>query len=109
MSVSRGGRGQATPLWAVFLVLSALLLVPLALVARATIERADAQNIADATALAAAVEGRPEAEQVAALNGGRLESYEADGDTVEVVVVVGGRRATARAVRDVVRVRTAAG
>ncbi|WP_436794083.1 pilus assembly protein TadG-related protein [Actinospongicola halichondriae] len=96
-------RGQTTPLVAIVLVLAALLLIPLGLIARATIERAEAQNAADAVALAGALEGRAEAETIAARNQGRLESYEQHGDTVEVVVVVGGRRATARAVRSTVR------
>ncbi len=106
MSVTRTTRGQATPLWAIVLVLSALLLVPLALLARATIDRSEAQNAADATALAGALEGRQEAERIASLNRARLASYVETGDAVEVVVVVGDRRATARAVRDVVRVTT---
>jgi outer membrane lipoprotein SlyB len=104
MSTSRGSRGQATPLWAVVLVLAALLLVPLALLGRATIERSRAQNAADATALAGALAGEGEARTVARMNGARVESYAEDGDTVEVVVVVGGRRATARAERTVQRI-----
>lgn len=103
----RGTRGQATPLWAIVLVLAALLLVPVAMLARATIERAEAQSAADAVALAGALAaggtGEAEARQVAARNGADLESYRRSGDTVEVTVVVGGRRASARAVREVVR------
>ncbi len=96
-------RGQATPLWAIVLVLAALLLVPLALLARATIERSQAQNAADAVALAGALEGEAEARTIAELNHARIESYERHDDTVEVVVVVGGRRATARAERSTTR------
>lgn len=103
MSICRGSRAQATPLVAIVLVLAALLLVPLALLARATIERADAQNAADAVALAGALEGEREAEVVAALNGAELLTYERIGDTVEVVVAVGDRRATARAERSTMR------
>ncbi len=93
-------RGQATPLWAVVLVLAALLLVPTGLLARAVIERADAQSAADAAALAGALEGEGEARAVASLNGAHLERYRQLGAVVEVVVVVGGRRATARAIRE---------
>lgn len=99
----RGSRGQATPLWAIVLVLAALLLVPVSLLARATIERAEAQSAADAAALAGALEGEDAARTIARSNDARLESFVTDGDAVEVTVVVGGRRATARAVRDVIR------
>ena len=98
-------RGQATPLWAIVLVLAALLLVPMGLVARATIERSHAQSAADAAALAGAFAGEAEARAIAALNDARLEEYRQLGeDIVEVVVIVGGRRATARAIREEVAV-----
>lgn len=107
----RGSRGQATPLWAIVLVLAALLLVPVALLARATIERAEAQSAADAAALAGALapdgNGEADARDIADRNGARLESYRRIGDTIEVTVVVGGRRASARAVREVVRTQRA--
>lgn len=96
--------GQATPLWAIVLVLAALLLVPMGLVARATIERSKAQSAADAAALAGALAGEAEARTVAALNHARVERYRESGDVVEVVVIVGGRRATARAIREEVPV-----
>lgn len=99
----REDRGQATPLWAIVLVLAALLLVPVALLGRATIERSRAQTAADAVALAGALDGEAEARIVASWNHARLESYRADGDVVEVTVVVGGRRATARAEREIIR------
>ena len=102
--VLTGGRGQATPLWAVVLLLASLLLVPLGLVARATIERSRAQSAADAAALAGALDGEDEARAIARLNGARVERYDQQGDLVEVVVVVGGRRATARALREEVPV-----
>ena len=98
----RRARGQATPLVALALLLGALLLVPLSLVARATIERSRAQNAADAAALAGALAGEREAEVVAGRNGARLIAYERRGDTIEVVVRVGDRRATARAERSAV-------
>lgn len=100
----RRDRGQATPLWAIVLVLAGLLLVPVGLLARAEFERAEAQNAADATALAGALEGEGEARTIAALNGARLLDYRVSGRTVEVTVAVGDRRATARALREEVRV-----
>ncbi len=100
----RRDRGQATPLWAIVLVLAALLLVPTGLLARAVIERSEAQSAADAAALAGALDGEAEAQAVAELNGARVERYRVLGDVVEVVVVVGGRRATARAIREEVPV-----
>jgi len=99
MSVHRTDRGQATPLWAVVLLLAALLLVPTGLLIRATVERAEARSAADAAALAGALAGEDEARRVARLNGGRLEAYEEQHDLVEVTVVVGGRQAVARAER----------
>lgn len=93
-------RGQSTPLWAIVLVLAALLLVPMGLVARATIDRSRAQSAADAAALAGALEGEEKAREVAELNGATVESYRDLGSVVEVIVVVGDRRATARALRE---------
>ena len=99
MSIRRSDRGQATPLWAVVVVLAALLLVPTGLLIRAAVERAEARAAADAAALAGALDGEAEARRIAVANGGRLRSYVERHDLVEVVVVVGGRQATARAER----------
>jgi uncharacterized membrane protein len=99
MPVHRSDRGQATPLWAVVLILAALLLVPTGRLVAAAVDRAQAQSAADAAALAGALEGEEEARRVAAANGARLVAYEAGHDLVEVRVVVGDRRATARAER----------
>jgi len=95
----RCDRGQATPLWAVVLLLAALLLVPTGLLIRAAVERAEARSAADAAALAGALEGPAEAERIAEANGARLVEYHRRHDLVEVTVVVGDRRATARAER----------
>lgn len=95
----RTERGQATPLLAVVLVLAGLLLVPAGLLVRAAVERAEAQTAADAAALAGALQGEGAARQIAAHNGGELIAFTARGDVVEVTVVVGDRRATARAER----------
>ncbi|MCO8126210.1 pilus assembly protein TadG-related protein [Acidimicrobiia bacterium EGI L10123] len=99
MSIHRSDRGQATPLWAVVLVLAGLLLVPTGLLVRATVQRAEARSAADAAALAGALEGEDAARSVAEANGGELIDYQARGDLVEVTVMVGDRRATARAER----------
>lgn len=99
MSIHRSDRGQVTPLWAVVLVLAGLLLVPTGLLVRATVERAEARSAADAAALAGALEGEESARAIAADNGAELVEYDERGDLVEVTVVVGDRRATARAQR----------
>lgn len=100
----RSDRGQATPLWAVVVALAALLLVPTGLLIRAAVERAGARNAADAAALAGALAGEVEARRVATRNDARLVAYEARHGLVEVTVVVGDRRATARAERRLVLV-----
>lgn len=101
MSVNRSDRGQATPLWAVVLLLAGLLLIPTGMLVRATVERAEARSAADAAALAGALEDEAAARSVAAANGARLTRYEERGDLVEVTVVVGDRQAIARAERTV--------
>lgn len=106
MSVHADERGQATPLWAIVLVLAGMLLVPLGLLARATFERAEAQNAADAVALAGALDGERAARDLAHRNGAELVAFEDLGGAVEVTVVVGDRRATARAERETVRAGT---
>lgn len=95
-------RGQATPLWAIVLVLAGLALIPTGLVIRAVHERSLAQNAADATALAGALAGEAEAGAIARENDAELVSYREAAGVVEVIVVVGDRRATARAERDTV-------
>ncbi len=86
---------------ALVLLVAALLLVPTGLVIRAVVERAQARAAADAVALAGAAGGRQEADEVARANGARVEAYRDEGDRVEVTVVVGRHRATARAARTV--------
>lgn len=101
MSAIRSDRGQATPLWAVVLVLAGLLLVPTGMLVQVTVGRAEARSAADAAALAGALEDEAAARSVAEANGAELVAYDARGDLVEVTVVVGDRRATARAERTV--------
>jgi len=92
-------QGQALPLLAGALALVVVLLLGLVALGNLTHDRAAAQTAADAAALAGAAEGRDAAVAVAEENRGRLESYAARGDEVEVVVRVGDARATARARR----------
>lgn len=105
----RSSRGQATPLIAIVLLVAGLALIPAGLVIRAAHERAAAQSAADAAALAGALVDEAEARTIAAENGGRVERYADDGQVVELTVVVGGHRATARAERERVRVPYPAG
>lgn len=98
----RDDRGQATPLWAIVLVLAGLLLIPTGLVIRAVHERSLAQNAADAAVLAGALEDEDEARAIARENGAELVDFVDAGGVVEVTVVVGDRRATARAERETV-------
>ena len=101
-----GERGQAAPLMLVVVVVAGLLVIGIGRLGGAVIERARAQTAADAAALAGAAEGRVGAERLARANGGRLVSFAvgvavtpASGTDIEVVVVVGGAQATARARR----------
>lgn len=98
----RGSRAQATPLWAMVLVLAALALIPTGLLIRAAVERAEARAAADAAALAGALDGEAAARTVAADNGAEVVDYVERHDLVQVTVVVGDRRATARAERSLV-------
>jgi Flp pilus assembly protein TadG len=102
VNTARDDRGQATPLWAIVLVLAGLLLVPTGVLITAVHERALAQNAADAAALAGALEDEDEARAIARANDAELVAYQDAGDVVEVTVVVGDRRATARAERETV-------
>jgi hypothetical protein len=92
-------RGQALPLLIVVVALAALVIVGLGRIGAVVVARAEAQTAADAAALAGAVHGRPAAEGLAAANGGRLVSWLAAGQEVEVVADVRGERAVARARR----------
>src|SRR4051812_14569551 len=92
--------GQLLPLYALVVLVACvamLLLVRLGVVAA---HRAHARTAADAAALAGVAEGRDAAEQVAAANGAVLESFDAEGDEVEVRVRVGNSHPRARARRE---------
>jgi hypothetical protein len=92
-------RGQALPLLAVVVALTALIVLGLGRLGAVVVARAEAQTAADAAALAGARLGRPVAEELAAANGGSLVSFAAAGREVEVVAEVRGEQARARARR----------
>jgi len=92
-------RGQALPLLAVVVALTALIVLGLGRLGAVVVARAEAQTAADAAALVGARHGRPVAETLAAANGGRLVSWAAAGREVEVVAEVRGEQARARARR----------
>src|SRR5690606_8276956 len=100
-------RGQATPLWAIVIVLAGLLLIPTARLIRVAQERAEARSAADAASLAGALadpgSGRAEAASIAAANDAVLVEYSEEGNFVNVTVRVGGVEANARAEREIVR------
>lgn len=103
---SAADRGQATPLWAIVILLAGLLLIPAGKLISATVQRAEAQTAADASALAGALAapgGEAEARAIAGENGARLIRYTEEGNEVEVTVQSGDFRATARAEREIVR------
>lgn len=95
----RSDGGQAVPL---LLVAVLVVVVVLLLVVRLGVQvdrRARAQTAADAAALAGVRDGEDAARSVATANDAELTSYVAVGGEVEVVVLVGDERATARARR----------
>jgi hypothetical protein len=60
-------------------------------------DRQQAQNAADAAALAGVAGGRAAADRLASANGATVVEWRREGDDVVVTVVVDGRRAAARA------------
>jgi hypothetical protein len=75
----------------------ALMTLMIGVTAQGAVAVARAQGAADAAALAAVAAGEAEAAAVASANGARLIGYEARGDCVEVLVVIGRAHARARA------------
>ena len=90
-------RGQAVPLLLAVVVMSAVSVAAIGVFSARLIDRGRAQTAADAAALAGTIGGEAAAQRLASSNGGHLIGYHEAGDTVEVVVDVGGERATARA------------
>lgn len=89
--------GQILPMVAIVLVVVALMGLVVVRLGMQVDRRAQAQAAADAVSLAGAAEGEDRAGSVAEANGVVLESFEARGPEVEVVVRLGDERATARA------------
>jgi hypothetical protein len=90
-------RGQAVALLLAVVAMAALSVVAIGEFSGRIVDRGRAQTAADAAALAATIGGIAAAQRLASSNGGRLISFRESGDTVVVVVDVGGERATARA------------
>jgi predicted MarR family transcription regulator len=90
-------RGQAMVLILAVVVMASLSVVAVGLFGVRLVDRGRARTAADAAALAATVGGRAAAQRLAADNGARLVQFTQVGETVTVVVDVGGERATARA------------
>lgn len=94
-------RGSATVVMTVVLALGASVAIQLGSFARSLVDMSQAQNVADATALAGIHGSRPEAERVARENDARLVLFEGtsnspvSGTTVHVIVDVNGTRAGA--------------
>jgi Tfp pilus assembly protein PilX len=97
--VNRRDAGQILPMVAVVLLVVALMGLLVVRLGMQVDRRAQAQAAADAVALAGAAEGEVRAGSVAEANGVVLESFEARGHEVEVIVRLGDERATARARR----------
>jgi Tfp pilus assembly protein PilX len=94
---NRRDAGQILPMVAIVLVVVALMGLVVVRLGMQVDRRAQAQAAADAVALAGAAEGEDRAGSVAEANRVVLESFEARGHEVEVVVRLGDERATARA------------
>ena len=97
---ARSDRGQLLPLYALVVLVACVSMLLLVRLGAVALHRAHARTAADAAALAGVAEGRGAAEQVAAANGAVLESFEADGNEVEVRVRVDTSHARARARRE---------
>jgi hypothetical protein len=93
-------RGQVAPLLALFAVAIGVACLLLGRFGGEAVDRARVRTAADAAALAgAATRSEDTASDVAARNGGRLESFEQIGSDVRVRVALGSGSASARARR----------
>jgi D-alanyl-D-alanine dipeptidase len=92
-------RGQAAPLALVVLLVGGGVMLLVAELARAAVDRAEATTAADAAALAGAADGPLAAQEMARVNGGVVVELIEDGVGMTVTVLVGEARATARAER----------
>lgn len=92
-------RGQTMPLLALLVLLTGGIAVGLVRFGATAAHLASAQTAADAAALAGAAEGRAAADDLAAANGARIDTYAVDGAEVDVRVRVPDGWARARARR----------
>lgn len=92
-----GESGQALPLMALAVMLAVVAILALARVGVALDDSARARTAADAAALAGAVDGRKASAEMASRNGGELIEFVRRGDTVDVLVGVGGATAKSSA------------
>jgi len=90
-------RGQAMLLSTIWLALAVALAVSVVWFGQRLGAAGHAQGVADAVALAGAVEGRDRAEGLAARNDALLIEYRVRGGVVSVVVVADGARAESTA------------
>jgi len=90
-------RGQAMPLVALVMAVAVVALLLVAHLGGTLVDRARARTAADAAALAGAQGGRAAAERASRDNHGTLERWTAGDGYVEVTVLIGRARATARA------------
>jgi len=98
----RGSVGQAAlPAVVALLVVVMVGVLVTGRIGRAVTDRARARNAADAAALAGAHDGEDGARELAERNGAEMTAFAHVGDDVEVSVVVGGMRASARARLDI--------
>ncbi len=92
-------RGQATVLVVAVVAVAGLVAIGTVRLGVATAARARAQAAADASALAGALDGRADADRLAAANGATITDYREAGADVVVTVRRDGFEATARARR----------
>ena len=95
-------RGSSLPFVALCVVLVIVMSVVLAALSGRVLARSQAQAAADAAALAGAADGQSAARELANKNRATLVSFASHGAIVEVVVELGGVRATATAERSLV-------
>lgn len=101
--MSKSERGSALPFIVLFVVLATTLVGGELRLARILSTRAQAQSAADAVALAAAIDGRSVAEEIAAANNAQIEALEISHDRSVARVRVANQWASAKAATSVDR------
>ena len=97
MQSHEGARGSIGLVSSLMVFLLGLVLLVVVTTSRAAVQSARAQSVADAAALAAALDGLSAAQGLAEHNGARLLGYSARGFCVEVRIALGRSQARARA------------